>query len=573
MKKRKIDLNLIRTMAKEWKWILGYVNRYKGSIALYVIIGVVATVMSLGSSVASKYLIDAVIGRKDSVILKYVCLVIGLAVFQILFQACASWITAVISTKTNNEMRNEIYTHVITSDWEEINGFHSGDLLNRIEGDVASVSSGVINFIPSVFTRSLQFIGSLGIVLYYDKTMAFLALLSAPFLALSSRFLIRTMRKYNKKSRELNGKVLSFSEESLRNIQVIKAFDLTKQYIDNFKEVIENYRFMKLKYEKFSVVMTLTLSAIGLCVSYLCYGWGVYRLWQGAISVGTMTLFLQISGSLTTSFSSLASLAPSAVSIATSAGRIMEVTQYSKEQDADKEKAVSMLKKSKEKGVEVVAKDVSFTYRDGNEAVLKNISFNVAPGETIGFVGPSGEGKTTILKLLLGLVQVSGGRLFIKGADAEELDISDSTRRFCSYVPQGMSVFSGTIAENLRLICADASDEKLMQVLKSADLYDFVMSLPDGINSVIGEGGTNLSQGQAQRIAIARALLRDSKILIMDEATSALDIETEIRVLENIMVSDPTRAVVITTHRESMLRYCDRVYRIDSDGVLVQIKK
>lgn len=571
MKKRKIDSELIRTMAYEWKWILKYVYRYKGSIALYVILGVVATGMSLGTSVASKYLIDAVLSKSSEIILQSACLVIGLAVFQILFQSGASWITAVISTKTNNEMRNEIYSHVITSDWEEINGFHSGELLNRIEGDVSSVSSGIISFIPSVFTRSLQFIGSLAIVLYYDKTMAFLALLSAPFLVLSSRFLIRTMRKYNQKSRELNGKVLSFSEESLRNIQVIKAFDLTKQYINNFKTIIENYRFMKLKYEKFSVTMTLVMSFIGLVVSYLCYGWGVYRLWQGAISVGTMTLFLQISGSLTSSFSSLASLAPSAISIATSAGRIMEITKYSKEQDADREKAVAMLKKSKEKGVEVIAENVSFTYRDGNEEVLKNVSFFVAPGETIGFVGPSGEGKTTILKLLLGLLSVSSGKLFIRSAGGEELDISDSTRRFCSYVPQGMSVFSGTIAENLRLICADATDEKLLEVLKSADLYDFVMSLPDGINSVIGEGGTNLSQGQAQRIAIARALLRDSKILIMDEATSALDIETEIRVLENIMISDPTRAVVITTHRESMLKYCDRVYKIDSDGILVQL--
>lgn len=571
MKKRKIDSELIRTMAYEWKWILKYVYRYKGSIALYVILGVVATGMSLGTSVASKYLIDAVLSKSSETILQSACLVIGLAVFQILFQSGASWITAVISTKTNNEMRNEIYSHVITSDWEEINGFHSGELLNRIEGDVSSVSSGIISFIPSVFTRSLQFIGSLAIVLYYDKTMAFLALLSAPFLVLSSRFLIRTMRKYNQKSRELNGKVLSFSEESLRNIQVIKAFDLTKQYINNFKTIIENYRFMKLKYEKFSVTMTLVMSFIGLVVSYLCYGWGVYRLWQGAISVGTMTLFLQISGSLTSSFSSLASLAPSAISIATSAGRIMEITKYSKEQDADREKAVAMLKKSKEKGVEVIAENVSFTYRDGNEEVLKNVSFFVAPGETIGFVGPSGEGKTTILKLLLGLLSVSSGKLFIRSAGGEELDISDSTRRFCSYVPQGMSVFSGTIAENLRLICADATDEKLFEVLKSADLYDFVMSLPDGINSVIGEGGTNLSQGQAQRIAIARALLRDSKILIMDEATSALDIETEIRVLENIMISDPTRAVVITTHRESMLKYCDRVYKIDSDGILVQL--
>ena len=569
MKKEKRKFSeVLFNMKNEWKWILKYVKLYKLNIFLYILFGLTATLMSLGTSVATKRLIDSVVNHADSTIVKDVCLVIGLAVFQIVFQSLSSWVTAVVSTRTNNEIRNEIYSNVLVSDWESISSFHSGDLLNRLEGDAGTVSQGIITFIPSVITRSVQFFGALAIVLYYDKTMAFLALMSAPILFLSSRFLIKTMRKYNRQSRELNGKVLSYSEESMQNIQVIKAFDLTRKYISNFKTVLENYRKVRLSYEKFSVILSLCLSLLGLIVSYACYGWGVYRLWSGAITFGTMTLFLQLSGTLSSSFSSLASLVPTAVSIATAAGRIMEVTGYEKETDEEREKALIIRKNSEKTGVSVVLDNITFTYKTASSPTLKDISMTVKPGETVALVGPSGEGKTTLLRLLLGLLKAQQGRAYLENSDGERISISDSTRRFCSYVPQTVNTFTGSIAENLRLVKGDATDEELKKVLETADLWEFVSKLPDGLETVIGEHGANLSQGQAQRIAIARALLCDSMILLMDEATSALDSETEKRVLENIMISDPTRVCIITTHRESMLKYCDRVYEMCGDGTM-----
>lgn len=571
MKDRKSYRNLFRSMKREWLWILKYVKLYKLNIFLYIALGLVATVMSLGTSVATKRLIDAVVSHSDDKILGVVCLVVGLTVLCHVFQALASWVTAVVSTKTNNEIRQEIYSNVVTSNWEDISSFHSGDLLNRLEGDASTVSSGIIGFIPNLITRSVQFFGALAIVLYYDKTMAVLALMSAPILFASSRFLLKTMRKFNLESRELNGKVLSYSEESMQNIQVIKAFDLTKQYTANFKIILENYRKVRLSYEKFSVLLSLCLSLLGTAVSYACYGWGVYRLWQGAITYGTMTLFLSISGTLNSSFNSLASLAPSAVSIATAAGRIMEITGYEKEKDEEREKALLLKKRSASSGVSVNFEDVSFTFKDADEPILRDICFSVNPGETIALIGPSGEGKTTVLKLVLGLLKPQKGRMYIEGESSQQIDISDSTRRFCSYVPQSVNVFTGTIADNLRMVRPQATDEELRSVLETADLWDFVSKLPDGVNTVIGERGANLSQGQAQRISIARALLTNSMILLLDEATSALDVETEKKVLENIMVSDPTRACIITTHRESMLKYCDRIYRVCPDGTMAKL--
>lgn len=572
MEEKKFTKKMLREILHEWNWIFKYIIRYKFTILLYILLSLVAMGMSLGSSVAVKYLIDVVISHSNTEIVKYAALVIGLSLLNFLISAGSSWITANVGTKTNNEMRSEIYDKMISAHWEDIKKYHSGDLLNRIEGDVSTVSSGIINFIPSLFTNFLQFFGSLAIVLYYDKTMAILSLMSAPLLFLSSRYLMGRIRTFNRESREINGRVLSYSAESMQNIQFLKAFDLTDKYITNFRELLNEYRNVKLRFEKFSIITTLALSVIGLIVSYSCYGWGVYRLWMGAITYGTMTLFLQITGKLTSSFGALASMVPSVISIATSAGRIMEITEYKQENDTESERAQRILKVTKKKGVSLVADNISFTYKDGDNTVLSQISFEAHPGETIGFIGQSGEGKSTLLKLLLGLMEPDSGKLYLQYKN-HSLGISDSTRRFYSYVPQELGIFSGTVTENLRMGNYEATEEEMIAALKQADAWDFVSQLPDGIYTPISEQANNISHGQAQRISIARALLRDSRILLLDEATSALDGETEAKVLSNIMVTDPNKICIITTHRESMLQYCDKIYKIEPNGTLSVIKE
>ena len=567
MKKPREYATLFKSMASEWKWLLRYVLRYRLEISFYVIAGIIGTVMGLASSVASKYLIDAVVSHSKDTIVFSAGLVIGLAVFQIVVSSVTSRIASAVGTRIRNEIRSDIYEHMVKSQWRDINKYHSGELINRLEGDVSSVSGSVINFIPSVFTRTIQFIGCLGIVLYYDPTMAFFALLSAPFFFFSSRFTTKVLRKYNRESRELNGRILSFGEESMQNLQTIKAFDLVREYTGNFKVLLENYRKIKIEHDKFSILMTFVMSLIGLVVSYSCYGWGVYRLWQGAITYGTMTLFLQISGKLTSSFSSLVSLVPGAVSIATSAGRIMEITGLPLEKDADSEKAEMLMSSACENGVTVSADGVSYTYEDGSEAVLNNIEFCVKPGETVALVGQSGEGKTTILRIILGLMKPDSGTMEMM-INGEKLNVSDSTRRFCSYVPQDNAIFSGTVADNLRIVRKDATDEEMKEALIVADMWNYIAEQPLGLQTVVGERGVNFSEGQIQRISIARAVLRKSPVLLMDEATSALDAETEGRVLNNLMKSDQKRTCIITTHRPSMLQYCDRVYKLEGNGRL-----
>ena len=568
MSKSEKFTTLMANMINEWKWIMRYVKKYRVKCFIYILLGFIATAMSLCISVASKYLIDSVISHTKEQLITYAVMVIALTVFQFMFGSISSWITAKVNSKVDNEIREDIYSHIVTADWQDIGKYHSGDLINRLERDVSTVSSGVIGFIPNAITRFVQFFGSLAIVLYYDKTMAVLALLSAPFFFLSSRMLVKTIRKYSKETRKINGDVLSYSEESVQNIQIIKAFDLTKDYINNFSKLLNTYRNTRLEYEKFNIIMTLCFSVLGMVVSYFCYGWGVYRLWQGAITYGTMTLFLQISGTLSSSFNSLASLAPSAISVATSAGRIMEITSFKTEKDTERDKALEMLDKSRNTGLCIEFKNVSFRYQDGEVPVLKNINLKILPGETIALIGASGEGKTTLFKLILGLVKPTEGEIIFTHSSGESINASDSTRRFCSYVPQDIGVFSGSFEDNLRIVKNEATDEEIQDVLHQAELTSLIKSLPEGIRTELNEHGANFSQGQLQRLAIARSLLRKSLVLLMDEATSALDSQTESKILENIMVSEPNQVRIITTHRESMLKYCNAVYKITEDGTL-----
>ena len=251
----------------------------------------------------------------------------------------------------------------------------------------------------------------------------------------------------------------------------------------------------------------------------------------------------------------------------------MEVTEFDVENDSDREQAEKVLEASGNNGLKLVMKDVAFKYGEKENEILKSISLSVLSGETVALIGPSGEGKTTVLKLLLGLIMPTSGEIYLEAGNGESVKVSDSTRRFFSYVPQSVNIFSGTIAENLRMVKPDAAEAELFSALECADLAAFVRSLPEGLNTQIGERGTKLSQGQLQRLAIARALLRESKIMLLDEVTSSLDMDTEARVLENIMKTSPDRICIVTTHRESMLKYCNRVYKIAADGELSAIKE
>lgn len=566
---RKIKEGMLQEMYEETKWMYTYAKKYKFQIVFYIFLGVLTTVMGLASSVGSKYLIDAVTGQDSGNIALIALFIVAMGLFSIGINAITTMISARINIKVNNEIQAEVFDKILVADWISMKEFHSGDLLNRLNGDVNTVASSILSWIPSLITRSAQFFGILAIILYYDPTMAVIALGSAPVMLIVSKTLMKKMRDYNKRMRQVSSDVMSFNEESFQNIQSIKAFDLVGLFSKRLRDVQQNYKDVFLDYNKFSVYTSSFMSVVGMFVAYACFGWGVYRLWTGHITFGTMTLFVQLSGQLSSSFKSIVSLVPSAISATTSAGRIMEFFKIKDESELEDDKAKLIQNNTQGKGLSVVLDDVEFSYNE-NKTVFQHADIVANPGEIVALVGPSGEGKTTMIRLLLGLINTKSGNASIRDINGVSCKISSATRRFFAYVPQGNTIFSGTIAENMRMVKQDATDTEIVEALKAACAYDFVNKLPDGINSKVGERGSGFSEGQAQRLSIARALLRKSPILLLDEATSALDVFTERQVLRNIMNMGYARTCIVTTHRPSVLTMCDKVYKIDS-GVVCDI--
>ena len=312
--------------------------------------------------------------------------------------------------------------------------------------------------------------------------------------------------------------------------------------------------------------MTILRGFIGQLVGYACYGFAAYRLWQGDISYGTMTLYVSMSSSLRGSFSSVLNLLPTAMRAGISAGRIMEIIQLPRESLEDEQEAKKLLAKAKDVGITVEMKDVSFRYGD-NPYVYQNANMIASPGEIIGLIGPSGQGKTTTLRILLGLYHPKAGAVTVSNPGYETIPISSGTRCLFSYIPQGNTLFSGTIADNMKMLRPDASDEEIIEVLKTACAWEFVTQLEKGIHTEVSEGGNRFSEGQKQRLSIARALMAKAPVLLLDEATSALDMVSERKVLKNILRRDPLQTIIVTAHRPSVLSICDRVYKIQEGRI------
>ncbi len=544
----------------EVKWLLNYTRRYTKAILFYVALGFLSTGMGLIGSLASKYLIDAVTGYDSTNIKLIVALMIGMSLGDIVVGAATSRISTKISMNVKLEIQSEVYDRIMCIDWEAVSAFHSGDLLNRFASDVNIISDSILSWLPSLVTRLLQFLGTLLIILYYDPTMAAITLISAPVTFFMSRFLMSRMRSYNDKMRQLSSEMMSFQEESFQNLQIIKCFDLCSIFGQKLREVQQRYLGFTLDYNLFSIYTSSFLSFVGMGIGLATFGWSVFRLWSGDITYGTMTLFLQLSGSLSAAFSSLISLIPAAISATTSAGRIMAIVELPQETRFahvnDKGDA-----EVNEDELELQLCNVDFSYQ--GRQILKDISVTVKPHTITGIIGPSGVGKTTLLHIILGLLNPGKGEVKLIHSNASEMLVSAAARKYFAYVPQGKSIFSGTIADNLRLVKPDATQEEMIAALKAACAYDFVQVLPEGIDTYIGERGYNFSDGQIQRISIARALLRNAPVLLLDEATSALDFETEQQVLKNIMQYSTSRTCILTSHKQSIIQMCDKVYQIN----------
>ena len=542
----------------DWKWIFSYSARYKGAIVFYVILGIFSTSMGLVSSVASKYMIDIITGYETSKLWIMILIMVGSTLFSLAFSSIISRISTKLSIDINNDIQADIFDKIVDADWMALNKYSNGDILNRFNGDIGTVSGNAISWLPTIIIAVYNFIATFFVIMHYDWIMAVIALGSAPVMLLMSRFMIKKQRDYSKKVREMSSDLMTFEVEAIYNFDTIKSFGVAPHYSRKMRWWQSKFRDISLKYNLFSIKTNILLSILGTVVQFIAFGYCLFRLWTNDITYGTMTLFLQQRSNLSSAFNSVVSIIPSFLNSSVSAHRIRELVELPKEVHIPES---SEMDQYTEDGFEIRMQDVNFSYVEETR-VITDSAFQAKPGEIVALVGPSGEGKTTMIRLILGLIRPESGTVRMCASNGQKIEMNAETRRLFAYVPQGNTILSGTIAENMRMVKEDATDEEIIDALKVSCAWDFVGKLPDTINSSVGERGRGLSEGQAQRIAIARAVLRDAPILLLDEATSALDVTTERTVLRNIVKQHPNKTCIVTTHRPSVLNLCQRVYRV-----------
>ncbi len=547
----------------DWKWIFTYSRKYKGPIVFYILLGVLSTTLGLAGAVTSKYVIDIITGHQASKLWLLITISVSSTLLGLVLNSLLGRILLKLSIRINNDVQCDIFNKIIDANWSSLNQFESGDILNRFSNDVKTVASNAVSWLPTILVTIYRFLATFFVILHYDWIMALFAFATAPFLLLASRVVLRRQREHGKLVRKMASEVMSFELETFYNMDTIKSFGITDQYSGRLRDWQEKYKKVNLDYNLFTIKTNVFLTLTGSAVSMGAFGYCLYQLWTDAITYGTMTLFLQQTSALSNAFQKLVGIIPNFLSASVSAHRVRELVELPKEVHILESRT---LHEKAEQGFTVELRNLDFAYVE-DRTVLHDSRLVARPGEIVALIGASGEGKTTLIRLILALVYPNRGEAVIRASDGTEFQLNADTRTLFSYVPQGNTILSGTIAENLRMGKADATEAEMIQALEEACAWEFVEKLPNGLNTKLGRRGKGLSEGQAQRIAIARAVLRNAPILLLDEATSALDVGTERRVLRRIMERNPNRTCIVTTHRPTVLNLCKRVYRVIGQSV------
>lgn len=551
---------------QDWKWIFSFSKRYKWVIVFYTVLGLFSSSLSLVTSYISRSLINIITGKQTDKLALLVAAMVGSTVFSLAFSSIMSRVNAKISIYVNNDIQGEIFDKIMDAQWKELGKYQNGDLLNRFNNDVSAISGNAIGWIPNVLLNIYSFALTFFVLLRMDPTMAFIALASAPFLLFMSRYIMRKNKEYRQRVLEMNSQMMSFEVDTFYNYDSIKSFGAIPHYCKELRKWQKKWKDYSLDYNKFQIKTNIAMTLVSSLVTMVAFGYCLYRLWTGQILYGDMTFFLQQRSALSSNFSKLVATIPGMLNSAISAHRVHELVSLEKESHNPDSKAV--MKKLRNQPLTIRLKDASFAYTEGKN-VYNNAEFVAHPNEIVAILGESGGGKTTLFRLLLGLINPDEGSVEISDENGNVYNMNADLRPLVSYVPQGNSSILGTIAENLRVVKEKATDEEIIDALKIAYAWSFVE--PVGIDSKLGDRGKGISEGQAQRIAIARAMLRNAPILMLDEATSALDEETENLVLDSIMEHCPNKTVIVATHRPSVLSRCKRIYRIEN-GKIEQAK-
>ena len=460
---------------------------------------------------------------------------------------CSTWVKNYYGVRAQNRMQRRMLGHILHSEFQGRNSMHSGDVINRLESDVNTVVNFVAETIPNAVSVFCLFVGAFVYLYSLDNRLAIIIVIMFPLFLLVSKIYVSRMRELSRDVRNSDSMVQSLLQESIQNRILVKTLEGEDTIIDKLTTQHDVLHRKVIRRTKFSVFSSMLVS-IGFASGYIvAFAWGALRLAAGTLTYGGMSAFLQLVNRVQRPARALTNLAPQFVSVFTAAERLMIL------EDVPLEKQGEQIPLAGPCGIAV--RNVTYAYPETpDKIIIRNLSFDFKPGTCTAVIGETGAGKTTLIRMILALLKPVEGSVNIYNV-VKDIPVSPQTRCNIIYVPQGNTMMSGTIRENLQMGNVDATDDEMYEALDVA-CADFVRSLPDGLDTEFSEQGGGLSEGQAQRICVARALLRNCPLMILDEATSALDSETEKKLLNNLL-TDKSRTIIFITHRQVVLDYCD----------------
>ncbi len=556
-----------RNLWRKIKWISSQCKPIIPFFISTIIINSALSLIGVYNAIISKSLIDAAISGKTSTVIQWLIVMATIMFGKMLISPITSFMSTRASTKLNQGMQSKLYKHLTYSEWIEQSKFHSVSLLTRITSDVGTISSTILGTIPSIISLLVTFIASFSTLIYFAPSVAIVAVIIGPILLFISRSFGRRLKKLYKEIQEEDIKYRSFIQESIQNLMIVKTFCMEKLNVDKLHLIQKNKYELAMKNTKLSVLSGMSMGFCSSVAYFSIFCWGALNISKGLGTYGTFTAMIQLYSNIQGPISGLANTFPALIGCISATERLMEIEKITLE-DINVPNIPESFKSPY-----ITFKNVSFSYKEGNP-VINNVTFNIAPGEIVALIGPSGEGKTTLIRLLLSLIHCDEGQITLGSynlGNSNELALNRNHRELISYVPQGNTLFSGTIEDNLRYGKDDATADNIKDAAKAACALNFINEFDDNFHTLIGEKGSGVSEGQAQRLAIARALLRKRPILILDEVTSSLDVDTELHVLKSIKELDHNPTCIIITHRPSALSICDRIFKLEN-GTLKEIK-
>lgn len=543
------------------KWFWQTSKSYRTQALTNIIVGLLTVTCDFAFIAATKLAIDVATGRSDQSLNLAAALLIGIILGQVCLGFSRRWIAALLGVKAQNRMQQTLFRRLMQSEWRGLEHRHSGDVLNRLERDVQDVTTILTETIPSALCVGVRLLVAFCYLYSMDHRLAVILLVIAPLFALLSRLYVKKMRTITREVRNTDSRIQSLLTESIQHRMVLKTLERTDTMCERLEDTQSLLR-RQIRHRTLFSSFSGTLLNMGFATGYLVtFLWGVSRLHDGTITYGMMIAFIQLVGQIQGPIREMTRFIPSIIGALTAGERLIELEDMPLE---EKGQPVRF-----QHGAGIRFTDVTYAYDNQKRTILQHLNYDFPPGSTTAIMGETGAGKTTLIRLILALLKPQEGRVCIYGNDNEgedrnglvEMEVSPLTRCNLVYVPQGNTLFSGTIRDNLLLGNPLATEEEMREALRCA-CADFVLNRPDGLDALCGEMGGGMSEGQAQRISIARALLRQGSILLLDEATSALDMETEKQLLENLHNRMDGQTVIFITHRTAVVDHCSQILRL-----------